>query len=526
MRNRRPKLNNSNSGVALVTVLVITAVTLALGYAALTISLSVLQGSKAAESSVQARLNAESGLDAIFVFLSDQFHQGVSLDEIEFSIPRVLLGTGMVLQEPLDYSFSSSESPILSGDNVLLSIDGLTTNDTTYTVSASLLYNPGSTAELDPDATPENPSTIQDILYRGLTSCSSSDFHNATFVQSDVWSVGDLNLKNGMALHGNIIVNSNTELDSSVAVHENAYINGNLTLKNGAVIYGSAFVRGNLALHSSAKIYGQVYVTGDVTPQNTPGVYKIQEGGNSYENEIFNEAMMRFETFTLSESACSSSPSQKTAIEGDIEKLLQNRPPAPPSYEVNKGVWNISPGLFNDEVVTTKLGEFAGQNIRFMYLDNFNVTGKSVHISGGDVVILVRNETKLNGPNLKIDPDSSLTIITPSQIEVSGGPTTWSTVNDNNIPSLSFYTSYRSSNKSGYHQTNRSGRIHAVVYSPYSNVTFDNSAQLTGAIVAGKIIVKNSGFIIHNPRLFDLIGGATIPGGGQSSDGLEVIQRR
>lgn len=68
MRNYRHRLNNS--GVALVTVLVITAVALALGYAALTISLSVLQGSKAAESSVQARLNAESGLDLLFVGLS------------------------------------------------------------------------------------------------------------------------------------------------------------------------------------------------------------------------------------------------------------------------------------------------------------------------------------------------------------------------------------------------------------------------------------------------------------------------
>lgn len=257
--------NQLSSGIALVTVLVITAVTLALGYAALTISLSVLQGSKSAEHSVQARMNAESGLDAVLVYLDDRLQENDELNVISL-IPRVVSMNSLAMSFGENYNFIRPPTVSPLGDTHI-EIGGYGPDNAVYITSADIFYNLGSGTDTDPDATPNNPSTIYDVLYRGVTSCSILDVNGSGQILGGayVYSSDDVILSSGDGrIEGDIRTTGSVDVSGSAKVYGDIWSSESVTLTGGQTeVNGNIASGGDLSI-ASANINGYLVIDGDI----------------------------------------------------------------------------------------------------------------------------------------------------------------------------------------------------------------------------------------------------------------------
>lgn len=324
---------DKNSGVALVTVLLVVAVTVALAYGALSVTTSVLQGSKRAESSVQARLNAESGLDATFVYLdyvldkkNNDPRRNDPFKDLTH-VPSITTDTGIQIDNRRLFELPGKPkiTPAIIGDpNAIIYkvvVNGLTAvDDSVYTTNADVFYHPGSDATTDPDASPETPQTIQDLLYRGITSCSVVDVGGGTQVLGggNIFSARTITLASGSKpvegnlytpegisitsttitgnvtagkkitinnssrdpITGDIRTNQNILINNSAVINGNLFTNGDLTITNTATINGDVYVGGNLIITNTAKIVGNTFVNGRIDL----GTWGISLGGDIYTN--------------------------------------------------------------------------------------------------------------------------------------------------------------------------------------------------------------------------------------------------
>lgn len=541
MRNRRHRLNNS--GVALVTVLAITAVALALGYAALTISLSVLQGSKATESSVQARLNAESGLDAAFVLLEDYFSRDEDLEDVSFVIPNIVFGNNSSLQNTIDYSLSSTDYPqIIRGDTVVFAVDGKHRLNSTYTTTAEVLYRPAASG---PPSYITDPDSFESQLYRGITSCSK------------------LGVAGGGRIFGggSILSKDNIVLTGGSAVEGDVYTRGSFTIGGGAKVEGNIFSKGLVTLNSATQ-YGSVFSEADIVLTNSPTtIHSMTANGNinfsGKESTVItdvyaggfilgagaatikgNEAQGRGPLVSIDFNVCDTPP-----IQNSVDRLKKSLPDpfdeingspqhlisweiTPTSIIVEDTRWNANPPFIHLNAPPKEV-EFLGNRLSIMRVKSMQTSdGTRFHITGGDVVLFVDDGVNFKTPdNIKIDSDSSLTIITPKQISFSygGGPNTaWSLLNDYGNPSLTLISSFSSLTNSGF-SAEGSAFVNAVVYVPQSKATIAAGSTLNGAIVANEVVVANDGEINFHNGLLDLIGDTNSPEG---ETNIVVLKRR
>lgn len=258
MRQRGHMKASRNSGIALVTVLLVAAVTIALAYGALSISTSALRGTKGAESSIQARLNAESGLDASFVYIEDLFRKEENASAFDY-IPSITPNHGPELAFNETYKFA--QKPILVGDNITLIVNGhVSTSDTVYTTNADVYYNPGGGgSSTDPNASPENPTVIQDLMYRGITSCS--------VVQTGGSSV--------FLGGGHIYVEENASINSGSAVVEGHFYSPKSVTITNTKLTGSVTAQGDITINNGKKddIYANLLSAGRIQSTNSGAIF-------------------------------------------------------------------------------------------------------------------------------------------------------------------------------------------------------------------------------------------------------------
>lgn len=286
MRQSKQHNNNKASGVALVTVLLVAAVTIALAYGALSVSTSVLRGSKGAESSVQARLNAESGLDASFVYIEDLFRKDENASSFGY-IPSITPDNGPQLSFNEAYKFA--RVPVLVDDNITLVVNGhVSTSDTVYTTNADVYYNPGSGAITDPHASPETPQTIQDLLYRGITSCSVLETSGSGQIlgAGNIYVGDNATISPGQGKLEGDIFSPKTITVGSGKVEGSVNALGSVVIDNGgAEVVGT--IRGNEGVRVTE---GGAKITGDI---HSLGNIQLEKGGIQVTGDIYTLADLR-----------------------------------------------------------------------------------------------------------------------------------------------------------------------------------------------------------------------------------------
>lgn len=279
--------NNKQSGVALVTVLLVAAVTIALAYGALTVSLNTLQGSKAAESSVQARLNAESGLDATFVYLEERFRANEDF-KIFSHIPAIKTENSATMEQGKTYAFPTDPERFSVDDTFHIALDGYTSDGSTYQTNADVYYNPGSNGQIDTEASEERPSTIHDVLYRGVTSCSITDVSGSGQILGAryIFSSDDVILKAGDGLieanihtTGKVSVTGGARIEGDVTASKSISVTGGSTTINGVLHSG-----GSLDMSGSSRVNGDVFIEGDIT---------ISGGSTVITGDVFSNGLIK-----------------------------------------------------------------------------------------------------------------------------------------------------------------------------------------------------------------------------------------
>lgn len=537
-----------NSGVALVTVLVITAVTLALGYAALTISLSVLQGSKSAEHSVQARMNAESGLDAVLIFLEDRFSEHKNTEAGDVVIPKIVSASGNLLDSGVDYSFSGPGIPeFIDKFSVNLSIDGKALGGATYMTSAQVYYEPGE-GEAGPNI--ENPVSIITQLYRGISACGTMGIAAGGQILGD----------------GNVFAKENVTISGGTLIKGNLYTLGSFRSVESALVSGSLFALGNVTIGANSVRYGDIWSEQNVTLSGTVNVGSIYSNGKisfpGWSSRVYGEVNAGLNVEYLNRVTIDIEPVQQglgnfvdlnfdicdvdpiTTEVNFIKSNIVNSNINVDAYNEQNMYWDLTPnsissykGVSNQGGVIQKLGfisysvtptmiNFLDSPTPVMRVSSFNVDQNGViRVFGGDVTLFVDNPISILRPGgLVIDSDSSLTIITPQRISLTegGGSPGWNVINDLGVPSLRFFTSYTSETTDGFYATGGQ-EMRALVYSPNSPISLVSGAQLTGAAVGKNITLSGGAKLEFDKGLLDLI---TEIDPSATEGGLVVVKRR
>lgn len=503
MRNRSPKLNNS--GVALVTVLVITAVTLALGYAALTISLSVLQGSKAAESSVQARLNAESGLDAELVFISEFVKENeevpnkATLSHVD--IPAVISQSQRLLSNK-DYVLSSVNESSLG---FIIGVSGFHADDTKYFVTASVGFHGSGNSDVGPSS---EIGHINELLSRGITSCSDASLGGSSVFKGGgtFFSGGDF-----------------TFASASPNINGTMIVAGTLTVSNDGTVTGDAYAR-NIILNNNIKIR-DLYATDSIiisaygainsmnannlvrvtipywysgfpgkinTPElliDVPGVEAFYRSFHVPKNPLVTIPNLNCAEFDITDDlrsfADSITPSRATLETRQFEKLFITR----------NGVYYDSPA---NTVGGLELVEatFLGRSVVVLKVDRLKKIAWHETIEIGsdlDVVIISTGAAQVENPNnIIVPPTSSLTILSYGQIGLYQGSTRSSTiqsVGNYNQSRLSLFSLSASNNAV---TVNDYGEYSALIYAPRGTVSVTGSAALRGVVLGNHFTLNNA----------------------------------
>lgn len=477
--------NNKQSGVALVTVLLVAAVTIALAYGALTVSLNTLQGSKAAESSVQARLNAESGLDAILARLvvrmkeSDPPQSEEIIDEISDDI-SIITSSG---QSPLEYVIRKGQK---NGDLYIARVDGKgVREDTMYAVEASFEVNFSNTGPGN-----HGPGNGQPELFpvetAAVTASGQVVLQGSGAVTGDIYSKETITLSGG----GGVVKGNIASLGSP-----NTTCNGPLP-GNPDGVYKGVWFKG------SAKVEGSVYSACDIIFNNWGATVS---GNATAVNEIVPVSAQR-------------------SIHGHIPNYNPSNPvqPTVTAFEdplniddfvsrfetaTKNGRWSISGNDYWEIDATSGNGvsgvnrfdvssvSALGKTHQVIRVDAFEMGGSATLKIRGHVTVFSDSTVELlGGGQIIIEDDSSLTIVSKGDVQFGIG------ISSDKADQLLVYSSTLGTIASSGHK-----KIAAGIYAPKADIKVDGSGGFEGALYGKHINISGSGTVNFDPILISVM---------------------
>lgn len=170
---------------------------------------------------------------------------------------------------------------------------------------------------------------------------------------------------------------------------------------------------------------------------------------------------------------------------------------------------------------TPQVETIAGVTYNAMYyLDELDINGAELTISGGDVAVYIKGDFNLtsNGNSqLTIEDGSSLTVFVEGKTEFKKPANiARKQITDSNIPPFSVYSSYESSSAASSCNSNdvgvsfkASSDVYVAVYAPLTNVVIDGAGSLSGSVRGKTVQVCGSGDIHYDTALAGATGGSS-----------------
>ncbi|MCD8476481.1 MAG: polymer-forming cytoskeletal protein [Shewanella fodinae] len=362
--------------------------------------------------------------------------------------------------------------------------------------------------------------------------------NGSSHISGDVKVSGSVELSPSAQIYGNLQTGSYLKMGPSANIGGDVSAVGNVELSSSSHIQGSVQTGGNYAMQSSAEVGGSVSVAGNVTDL----------GWNSKADSLTHAGTrpsLQSGQFTTTKpdglvQAAVSSPAAPAISSEDCDPLdiqaklspfssltpvstiqsehSNNNTQASYSFNGNSGQ-AYSTDNYNSNTapkidITPVTMDVLGQQKPVYVLDNLVLDNASMNITSGDVVIYVKNNTKIEGggSGIHVADGATLTILTPGKVEFgsSGKVTTDATgaATSSNKPPISIYSSY-SDGGTGIDVKEAGQVAYAAIYAPYTHAEVKNGTAFSGAVRAKSITVNGAGKLHYDESLEQVKAGST-----------------
>ena len=322
-------------------------------------------------------------------------------------------------------------------------------------------------------------------------------------------------------IRGDVKVNGNVEVQGSAEITGSITVSQNLNMSGGGTKIGSANVGGNLTMSPSAQIIGAANVVGNVDAKSQTKVGSLSYGGTlttpqqsglTATNGTIANRMPS--TPTIQNKSCD--PLNITTAFAGYNGLASAGSIAG-NHGNQKTSYNITPTTAevykndndkNSTTITNSLASTANvfsENKEVHVLDSLHLESASLHISGGDVTIIVKGNfnTSGGGSSINVDAGSSLTLLVMGKTELqSNGKFNVSNAGagvNNGKPPISIYSSY--SGGEGVRFDGAFDGGYAAVYAPLTAAKIEGRGTLSGAVRAKTLTVRGAGGLHYDESL-------------------------
>ena len=370
----------------------------------------------------------------------------------------------------------------------------------------------------------------------------------SSHISGDVKVTGSAELSSSAQIFGDLQTGSSLSMGSSARIGGDVSAVGNVSLSSSASVTGSVQTGGNYQMESSATVGGSVSVAGNV---NALG-WNSSAGSLTYAGTLPALQPKQFTTTSgqLPTRGAVSSPSAPVISSEECDPIDISAKLAPfsavtpvstiESEHSNNGVsasysfsgtsgQAYSTGNYNSNTspklpITPVTMDVLGQQKPVYVLDNLVLNNAAMNITSGDVVIYVKNMTKIEGggSGIHVANGATLTILTPGKVEFgsSGQVTTGATgaATSSNKPPISIYSSY-SAGGTGVDVKDAGNVAYAAIYAPYTHAEVKNGTAFSGAVRAKSITVNGAGQLHYDESLGQVKAGSS----GSTIDLLSIL---
>ncbi len=549
-----------NTGIALVSVLLVTFAIMIIGMGTLMLTNSNLMVSQNLVSHSIARTNAEAGIDAVLVALRAEV---AATDRLPSSMPQpeVRLPGG----ESVAYSLV--REPVWDGNIALIEVQGIGPRNARYVSEAVVEFtSDGVSSGVRPfvgmvqacDSVSLSGSGVIDSFDSRVGTYSEGtrgrSAHTRLLGQNgfvelrgnapifgNVYSTGSLVATGSSAVHGDIHATGNIQMRASTSYAGNVTTAGGLEISNSARIAGSVSANGNVRITNAATINGNATAGGNIEMTNSAAKIRqnalaggtvsmsqwhqqvdgnIIENGNPAPNPgvppqdcdpiDLPSMMSSFDGLSTDNTTLSAGwPTTRFRITPESVMHFDER------YNVDR--WTVASGFTPQQAYV--FGPAQPSSVyRFREVD-FASNG-ILEISGGDVVMVVDGNFKLAGAaSLHIAADSSLTLFVTGTTELTGGysMTNYEVLNTDGVPRFAVYSAHgqnESWTSTGVKLAG-AGKMSATVYAPFTRLQIAGSGELFGSVLAKEVDVSGGSGIHYDVALAEVeisSGGGEVAG--------------
>ncbi|RJG48476.1 pilus assembly PilX N-terminal domain-containing protein [Motilimonas pumila] len=343
---------------------------------------------------------------------------------------------------------------------------------------------------------------------------SQNNKNNNASVQT-INANADITLSGDSPIYGNVTANGKFTSTGSASLDGSVTAAGDISIKGGS---GSGDrVTGDVMSYGSMILDDWIPMGGDISVKDAfNGITrdKIDELPNHVsfhdldpdQNPSFSSSCDPADIATqLAGIASLKGANGQTPPKVDTTAWYSGKGNQPIQYTPDNGqYYDKSSKQFQDiPAITTEL---MGEEVQAIVIESLTLKNDSIHISGGDVVLVVQGDFKTAGSpaNITIESGSSLTIITESKVDIgsSANITADATLSDNNKPPFTIYSAYESTGDSDTGvKMNGATDMYASVYAPLTHIDINASGDMMGAVRGKTVDLSGDGGMHYDEAL-------------------------
>lgn len=497
-------------GFALLTVLILTFIASMVVFVSIKENMMQERMSGNQKKMINARLAAEKGIYDTQSLIQQRITAGNKIEDIVSTLNRQLTGVYIISAANYNKPNLTFTSQGQYQDATVYLKTRFSVITGTYPFSAGIISCENMTLSAGGVINSYDPS-------KGAYSSNNNN------KKASVQTInGSATINGGAPLYGDLRVNGSATLSGSATVTGNITTTGDLTLNsnNSNDRISSVDVGGNLAFTNTAQISGHANVSGNVRDYPGATVGSMSYGGTfTHTNGDINSQLNKgnFSNIvhqptpapTVTSPPCD--PLDIAHSAPDFSALTTNGTISGGHYyPAGSGSLVITPsaaelytgsGLNKTSGISPQTINALGTNNSGYVLDSLNMEGTTLHISGGDVTLVVKGDFIMQGgaPTIQVDAGSSLNIIVAGKTELSSSGQVIvgdaGAGNNNNKSPLTIY----SANTDSQNGVKISGAMqggYAAIYAPLTNVYLTAGGQFSGA-VRGKNVAVDGGTSLH-----------------------------
>lgn len=523
---------SADSGIALVSVLMVISVLLVLGVGTSALTQSNLLTAENLAANAVAKANAEAGIDTTVVWLREQFlKDGTVLSSLEAA------PTGVAEKGPLDYALAPAGGYVVNGDGtVTLRIVGHGPRQAEHQSEALVAFADGGGSG---GGSPFHGAVVgcEAVTVKGSGRIDSFDSRLGTYASQKPGVVGHVRttepgatvtVTGASPIYGDVNSTGSVYASGSARVIGNINASGAVDLTSAATYEGDVRTTGNVRVTNSANIYGSVSSNADVTFTNVStvqrdvyagGSIKFTNGGKVHGDAVAGGGVegVRWTENVLGATRQRAGPVNNQPVPAEecdpvgVAAVIDGFEKVPTSPAISIGGvdrWEVRPS--GVQQLSGKGGakslpnykahevELFGERVSLIRVPKVSVGGSgSLRVAGGHVVLLVDEDFIYSGggDGLVIEEGSTLTILVKGKVDFGSSQASKTA---GGIPPIHVFSSYQNRGDNPWNagvKVSGAGRLDATIYAPFSDVGVTGSGELHGSVRGRTVSVTGRGDI-------------------------------